>query len=141
MGANDHRRCSACGELSITRKQRFIGGWFFIRCPNCRSLLRIDPQHGQRWMLLAAFAVIGAASIAGAAVTGQALAFIAAGAIACALLYVWEFALTHRSPLEAVTPEEAREYRSSWAIASVATIVATFAVAFAVTRVLAVMPE
>jgi hypothetical protein len=117
MASNDHRRCSACGELSITRMQRFVGGWFFIRCPNCRSLLRIDPQHGQRWTLLAAFALIGAASIAGAAVTGQALAFVVAGTLACASLYAWEFVLTRHSPLEAVTSEEAREYQRNWAIA------------------------
>jgi hypothetical protein len=130
----DHRRCSACGELSITKARRFIGGWFFVRCPNCRCLLRVDPQHGQRWMLIAAFALIGAASIAGAAVTNQPVALVAAGAIACALLYVWEFALTRRSPLEPVTTEEARGYRRHWAIASVATVAATAAVAFAVTR-------
>ncbi len=141
MDDGDHRRCSSCGELSITRGQRFIGGWFFIRCPNCRTLLRIDPQHGQRWALLTAFALIGAASIAGAALTGQVPVFIAAGAVACALLYAWEFALTRRSPLEAVTADEAREYRRNWAIAAIATAVATIAVAFAVTRVLAALPE
>ncbi|MEO8303393.1 MAG: hypothetical protein ABI724_04695 [Betaproteobacteria bacterium] len=141
MAGNDNRRCSACGELSITPRRRFIGGWFFIRCPNCRSLLRIVPQHGQRWMLLTAFALIGAASIAGAAVTDQAMAFVAAGAFACALLYVWEFTLTRRSPFEAVTPEEAREYRRNWAIAAVATLVATLAVALAVTRAFTLLPE
>ena len=141
MQSVDHRRCSACGELSITKSRRFVGGWFFIRCPNCRSLLRLDPQHGQRWMLLTAFALIGAASVAGAALTGQIVVFIAAGAIACALLYAWEFALTSRSPLEAVTPTEAREYRRNWAIAAIATVVATLAVAFAVARVLTALAE
>ena len=134
MDSVDYRRCSACGELSITKARRFIGGWFFVRCPNCRCLLRVDPQHGQRWMLMAAFAVIGAAAIAGAAVTDQPITFIAAGAIACTLLYVWEFVLTRGSPLEPVTNEEARGYRRHWAIASVATVAATAAVAFAVTR-------
>jgi hypothetical protein len=129
----DHRRCSACGELSITKMRRFVGGWFFVRCPNCRRLLRVDPQHGQRWMLIVAFALIGAAAIAGAAATSQ-LAVIVAGVVACALLYVWEFVLTRRSPLEPVTREEAREYRRHWLIASVATIAASAAVAVAVTR-------
>jgi hypothetical protein len=141
MQDSDPRRCSSCGELSITVMQRFVGGWFFIRCPNCRTLLRIDPQHGQRWALLTAFALIGAAAIAGAALTGQVLVFVAAGAVACALLYVWEFALTRRSPLDAVPPDEAREYRRNWAIAAVATAVATIAVVFAVTRVLTALPE
>ena len=134
MHSVDHRRCSGCGELSITRTQRFMGGWFFIRCPNCRCLLRVDPQHGHRWTLLTAFVLIGAVSIAGATVTGQAIAFVAAGAIACTLLYAWEFGLTRRSPLEAVTPEEARGYRRHWAITAVATVVAATAVAFAVAR-------
>ena len=141
METGDHRRCSACGELSITRTQRFVGGWFFIRCPNCQSLLRVDPQHGQRWTLLLAFALIGAAAIAGAAVTGQALGFVAAGTIACALLYAWEFALTLHSPLEPVTAQEAREYRRNWGIAALATVVATLAVTFAVTRILATASE
>ena len=44
--------------------RRFVGGWFFVRCPNCRCQLRVDPQHGQRRMLLAAFALIGAATAA-----------------------------------------------------------------------------
>jgi hypothetical protein len=130
----EDRRCSACGELSITNTRRFIGGWFFVRCPNCRSLLRVDPQHGQRWMLIFAFALIGGAAIAGAAVTAQPLPFIAAGVIACALLYVWEFALTRHSPLEPVSSEEARGYKRHWAITSAATIVASVAVAFAMTR-------
>ena len=134
MHSLDDRRCSACGELSITKMRRFIGGWFFIRCPNCRRQLRVDPQHSQRWMLIAAFALIGAAAIAGAAVTEQPIAFVAAGAIACALLYAWEFGLTRRSPLEPVTNEEAREYRRNWALTSVAAVVATVAVAFAATR-------
>jgi hypothetical protein len=134
MDSVDDRRCSACGELSITKARRFIGGWFFVRCPNCRRLLRVDPQHGQRWMLLAAFALIGAVAIAGTAVTNQPILFIAAGALACAALYAWEFALTHRSPLEPVTSEEARGYRRNWAIASIATVAASAAVAFAVTQ-------
>ena len=103
MDSVDYRRCSACGELTITKARRFIGGWFFVRCPNCRCLLRVDPQHGQRWMLLAPFALIGAVAIAGAAVTNQPITFIAAGAIACAALYAWEFALTRRSPLDNVS--------------------------------------
>jgi hypothetical protein len=139
MQIGDHRRCPSCGELSITRLQRFIGGWFFLRCPNCRFLLRLDPQHGQRWALLTAFALIGAASVAGAALTGQPLAFIGAGGVACVLLYAWEFALTRRSPLEPVSADEARGYRRNWAIAAVATTVATIAVTFAVTRVLAAL--
>ena len=134
MHDNEPRRCSACGELTITKMRRFIGGWFFVRCPNCRRQLRVDPQHGQRWMLLAAFALIGAAAIAGAAVTDQAIAFIVAGALACALLYVWEFLLTRRAPLEPVTDEEARGYKRHWALASAATIAASAAVAFLVTR-------
>jgi len=134
MLSDEPRRCSACGELTITKLSRFIGGWFFVRCPNCRRQLRVDPQHGQRWMLLAAFALIGAAAIAGAAVTDQAIAFIVAGALACALLYVWEFLLTRRAPLEPVTDEEARGYKRHWALASAATIAASAAVAFLVTR-------
>jgi hypothetical protein len=130
----DDRRCTACGELAITSRQRFIGGWFFIRCPNCQRLLRLDPQHGQRWVLLTAFALIGAASIAGAALTDQAVAFLAVGATAFALLYAWEFMLTRRSPLDPVTPEEAREYRRNWVIAAIVTVVAAAAVAFALTR-------
>jgi hypothetical protein len=130
----DDRRCSACGELSITKARRFVGGWFFVRCPKCQSLLRVDPQHGQRWMLIAAFALIGAAAIAGAAITGQPLPFIAAGAVACALLYIWEFTLTRHSPLERVSSEEARGYKRHWAITSAATVAAGVAVAFAVTR-------
>ena len=130
----DARRCSACGELSITSARRFVGGWFFVRCPNCRRLLRVDPQHGQRWMLIAAFALIGATAIGGAALTSQPGAFIALATIGCALLYVWEFALTRRSPLEAVTVEEARGYKRLWAMASAATVAASAAVAFAVTR-------
>ena len=133
MGRDDHRRCSSCGELSIITAQRFIGGWFFVRCPNCRSLLRVDPQHGSRWILLTAFALIGIASIAAAALTDQAAALIAAGAIACALLYAWEFVLTRDAPLFVVTPIEAKEYRLSWVIAAIATVVASIAVAFAAT--------
>jgi hypothetical protein len=128
------RRCTACGELAITSRQRFIGGWLFIRCPNCQRLLRVDPQHGQRCMLLTAFALIGAASIAGAALTDQAIAIVAVGATACALLYAWDFMLTRRSPLDPVTLEEAREYRRNWVIAAIATMVATGAVALALTR-------
>ena len=133
MHTVDHRRCSSCGELSISKAQRFIGGWFFVRCPNCRCLLRVDPQHGSRWMLLTAFAVIGIASIAAAALTDQAVVLITAGAIACALLYAWEYVLTRDAPLFVVTPAEAKEYRLSWVIAAIATVVASIAVAFAVT--------
>jgi hypothetical protein len=50
------------------------------------------------------------------------------------LLYVWEFVLTRRAPLEAVTAEEARGYKRHWALASVATLAASAAVAFLVTR-------
>ena len=134
MQSNEPRRCSACGELTITTLRRFLGGWFFVRCSNCRSLLRVDPQHGQRWMLLAAFALIGAAAIAGAAVTDQPLASVALAAIACGLLYVWEFLLTRRAPLEAVTADEARGYKRLWALASAATVAASAAVAFLGTR-------
>ena len=56
-------------------------------------------------------------------------------ALACAMLYVWEFLLTRQAPLEAVTPEEAREYRRNWVMTAVATIVATVAVVFAATRI------
>jgi hypothetical protein len=134
MPSDEPQRCSACGELTITKLRRFVGGWFFVRCPNCRSLLRVDPQHGQRWMLLAAFTLIGAAAIAGAAVTEQPVAFVAVAALASSLLYVWEFVLTRRAPLEAVTAEEARGYKRHWALASVATLAASAAVAFLVTR-------
>jgi hypothetical protein len=131
----NHRRCTACGELSITAAKRFMGGWFFIRCPNCRRSLRVDPQHGQRWILLAAFVLIGATAIAGAAITGFTLAFVGAGALACALLYVWEFLLTRRAPLEAVTDEEVREYRRNWIMTAVAAICATAAVVYAATQI------
>jgi hypothetical protein len=131
----DHRRCPACGELSIRPASRFVGGWFFIRCPNCRNLLRVDPQHGQRWILLAAFALIGAAAIGGAAVTDRPMTLVVAGVIACGLLYGWEFLLTRRSPLEAVTPHEAREYRRQWAIAALAAVFASGAIAFAATQI------
>jgi hypothetical protein len=132
MQDSECRRCSACGELSIAAWQRFVGGWFFIRCSNCRRRLRVDPQHGQRWILLAAFASIGAASIALAALTGKIAAFVAAGAVACMLLYVWEFLLTRRSPLEVVTAEEARGYVRNWTITALAALFATGAIAFAV---------
>lgn len=135
MDDTDHRRCSACGELTITAWQRFVGGWFFIRCSNCRRGLRVDPQHGQRRILVAAFALIGAASIVMVALTGNAATFVIAGAIACALLYAWEFLLTRRAPLEAVTAEEEREYLRNWAIAALATLFATGAIAFAATRI------
>ena len=135
MHTFDHRRCTACGELAITTAKRFIGGWFFIRCPNCRRQLRVDPQHGQRWILLTAFSLIGAASIAGAAVTGHALALVGAGALACGLLYVWEFVLTRRSPLEAVTTEEARGYRRNWVMTAVATMCAAGALVYAATQI------
>ena len=131
----NHRRCSACGELAIKPLQRFIGGWFFVRCPNCHRELRVDPQHGQRWILLTAFLLIGAAAITGAALTGNTLSFVGAGAIACALLYVWEFLLTMRSPLEPVTADEAREYRRNWVMTAVATIVATVSVVYLATRI------
>ncbi len=131
----NHRRCTACGELSITTAKRLVGGWFFIRCPNCRRQLRVDPQHGQRWILLTAFALIGAASIAGAAITGHTLALVGVGALACALLYVWEFALTRRAPLEAVTSQEAREYRRNWIVTAVATIFAAMALVYAATTI------
>jgi hypothetical protein len=134
MPSDEPQRCSACGELTITKLRRFVGGWFFVRCPNCRSLLRVDPQHGQRWMLLAAFTLIGAAAIAGAAVTEQPVAFVAVAALASSLLYVWEFVLTRRAPLEAVTAEEARGYKRHWALASAATLAASAAVVFLVTR-------
>ena len=131
----DHRRCTACGELAITARKRFVGGWFFIRCPNCRRSLRVDPQQGQRWVLLAMFVLIGAAAIAGAAITGFTLAFVGAGTLACALLYIWEFLLTRRSPLEAMTAEEEREYRRNWIMTAVATLVATVAIVYAATQI------
>ena len=135
MHSFDHRRCPACGELKIAAAQRFIGGWFFIRCPNCRRHLRVDPQHGQRWTLLVALALIGAAAIAGAAVTGNILAFVAAGSLACVLLYVWEFVLTRHSPLEVVADEEARGYRRNWVMTAIATVFATGAVVYAATQI------
>ena len=131
----NHRRCTSCGELSITPANRFIGGWFFIRCPNCRRSLRLDLQHGQRWILFTAFVLIGAASIVGAAITGYTLALVGAGALACLLLYVWEFLLTRRSPLEPVTSEEAREYRRNWVMTAVAALFATAAVVYAATTI------
>jgi hypothetical protein len=127
----DHRRCTACGELTIRPSQRFLGGWFFIRCPNCRRELRVDPQHGQRWVLLTSFALIGAAAISGAAVTGHTLVLVGAGALGCALLYVWEFLLTRRAPLEPVSVAEAREYRRNWMLTALATLAATAAIVFA----------
>ncbi len=130
----NHRRCPACGELRIDAVRRFIGGWFFIRCPNCGTQLRVDPQHRQRWTLLVALALIGTAAIAGAAVTNRIAAFVVAGALACALLYVWEFLLTRHSPLEPVTIEEAREYKRHWLMTAVATLFATGAVAYAATQ-------
>jgi hypothetical protein len=131
----DHRRCLACGELKISAVRRFVGGWFFIRCPNCRRHLRVDPQHGQRWILLVALALIGAAAIAGAAVTDHTGGFVAVGALACALVYIWEFVLTRRSPLEVVTDDEARGYRRNWVMTAVATLFATGAVVFAATQI------
>ena len=131
----DHRRCTACGELTITTAKRFVGGWFFIRCPNCRRQLRVDPQHGQRWILLSAFALIGAAAIAGVAVTDHTLALVSAGALACAVLYVWEFLLTRRAPLFVVTAAEAREYRQLWVLAALATSFAATALAYAATQI------
>jgi MFS family permease len=135
MQNDDHRRCPACGELSIEPMFRFVGGWFFIRCPNCNSLLRVDPQHGQRWIVLAALALIGAAAIAGAAMTDRPVTLIVAGMVACALLYGWEFLLTRAAPLEAVTHEEAREYRRHWVIATLAAVFASGAIAFAATQI------
>jgi hypothetical protein len=131
MRRSNHRRCPACGELTITAARRFVGGWFFIGCPNCRRQLRLDPQHGQRWILLTAFGLIGGAAVLGAALTDFRVAFVAAGALACALLYVWEFLLTRRAPLEVVTPEEAREYRRNWVMTAIATLFATAAVVYA----------
>ena len=131
----NHRRCSACGELTIKPTHRFLGGWFFIRCPNCQRQLRVDPQHGQRWVLLTAFVLIGATAISGAALTGNTLAFVGGGALACVLLYVWEFLLTRRSPLESVPTQEAREYRRSWVMTTVATICATGALVYLATRI------
>ena len=135
MHSFNHRRCTACGELAIKPMQRFFGGWFFIRCPNCRRQLRVDPLHGQRWILLTAFVLIGAAALTGAALTGNTLAFVGAGALACAILYVWEFLLTRRAPLEAVSPEEVREYRRGWIMTAVATVAATFALVYAATQI------
>jgi drug/metabolite transporter (DMT)-like permease len=131
----DHRRCPACGELKIDARRRFVGGWFFIRCPNCRRQLRVDPQHGQRWILLVALALIGVAAIAGAAATDHTVTFVAVGALACALVYVWEFVLTRRSPLEPVTEEEAQGYRRNWAMTAIATLFATGAVVYAAIQV------
>ena len=134
MQDDDHRRCPACGELSIAPLSRFISGWFFIRCANCQSRLRVDPQHGQRWIIVAALALIGAAAIAGAALTDRPVTLIVAGMIACALLYGWEFLLTRAAPLEAVTNDEAREYRRHWVIAALAAVFASGAIAFAATQ-------
>jgi len=131
----NHRRCTACGELTIKPAHRFLGGWFFIRCPNCQRQLRVDPQHGQRWVLLTAFVLIGAAAISGAALTGNTLAFVGLGALACVALYVWEFLLTRRAPLEPVNPGEAREYRRNWVMTAVATLAATAAIVYAATRI------
>ena len=135
MHSFNPRRCAACGELTIKPSHRFRGGWFFIRCPNCQRHLRVDPQHGQRWILLTAFTLIGAAAITGAAVTGHTLALVGAGALACTLLYVWEFLLTRRSPLEAVTTEEARGYRRNWVMTTVAAICAAAALAYAAMQI------
>lgn len=129
------RRCAACGELAINAVQRLVGGWFFIRCPNCRRLLRVDPQHGERWVLLTAFALIGATSLAGAVVTGHIVICIVMGAAACAALYAWDFLLTRHAPLFVVTPPEAREYRRSWIITAVTMVIATCVLAFAVSKV------
>ena len=131
----DHRRCPACGELKIDAMRRFVGGWFFIRCPNCRRQLRVDPQHGQRWTLLVALALIGVAAIAGAAVTDNRVGFVAVGALACAMVYIWEFVLTRRSPLEVVADDEARGYRRNWVMTAVATLFATGAVVYAATQI------
>ena len=85
-------------------------------------------------MLLTAFVLIGAAAISGAALTGHTLVFVGAGALACALLYVWEFLLTRLSPLEPVTLAEVREYRRNWVLTAVATLAATAAIVFAATQ-------
>ena len=130
----DYRRCTACGELSITAVRRLVGGWFFLRCPNCRRLLRVFPTHGRRWMLLMAFVLIVGASIVGAALTDEPVALVVAGVAGCALLYAWEFTMTLRSPLEAVTAEEAREYRRNWAISAVVTLAAIGSVTLAAMR-------
>lgn len=131
----DHRRCPSCGELTITPARRFVGGWFFIRCPNCRRHLRVDPQHGQRWILLVALALIGSAAVAGAAVTDHTFEFVAVGALACAMVYGWEFVLTRRSPLEVVADDEVRGYRRNWVMTAVATLFATGAVVYAATQI------
>jgi uncharacterized membrane protein len=91
--------------------------------------------HGQRWILFTAFALIGAASIAGAAITDSTVAFVGAGVLACALLYVWEFLLTRGAPLEPVTNQEVREYRRNWIMTTVATVCATVAIVYAVTQI------
>ncbi len=135
MHTFDHRRCPACGELKISAARRFVGGWFFIRCPNCRRQLRVDPQHGQRWILLVALTLVGTAAIAGAAVTDDRVEFVAAGALACAMVYIWEFGLTRRSPLEVVADDEARGYRRNWVMTAVATLFAVGAVAYAATQI------
>ena len=135
MHNGDHRRCPACGELMIGAVRRFVGGWFFIRCPNCRRQLRVDPQHGQRWILLVALALIGVAATAGAAVTDDRVEFVAVGAFACAMVYIWEFALTRRSPLEVVADDEARGYRRNWVMTAFATLFATGAVVYAATQI------
>ncbi len=135
MHYGDHRRCPACGELTIVAARRFVGGWFFIRCPNCRRQLRVDPQHGQRWILLVALSLIGVAAIAGAAATDDRVEFVAVGALACAMVYIWEFALTRRSPLEPVAEDEARGYLRNWAITAVAALFATVAVVYAATQI------
>ncbi len=95
----------------------------------------MDPQHGQRWILLAALALIGVAAIAGAAVTDHRVGFVAVGALACALVYIWEFVLTRRSPLEVVADDEARGYRRNWVMTAVATLFATGAVVYAATQI------
>ena len=82
-----------------------------------------------------AFVLIGAATLAGAALTGNTLSFIGVGVFACALLYVWEFVLTRHAPLEPVTSDEAREYRRNWVMTAVATLVATIAVVYAATQI------
>ena len=66
----DHRRCPACGELGDRRRAALRRRLVLHPLPELpRASCACDPQHGQRWILLAALALIGAAAIAGAAVT------------------------------------------------------------------------
>ena len=85
-------------------------------------------------MLVTALLLVGGASVVGAVVTEQPLALAAGGVVGCALLYVWEFALTLRSPLEPVSAQEAREYRRNWALSAVVTLAAIGSVTLAALR-------